>query len=60
MSGCETRKKKYGVVIVRFGYVEVEAESGMEAMRIANNNIRTDDVSWSDEWEATDYEEVVE
>lgn len=52
--------KKYGCVIVRYGYAEVEAESAAEAMDIVNQDYTTDDVNWSDDWAATDAEEVEE
>lgn len=44
---------KYCVTIVRTGCIFVEAESESMAMDIANHRV-TDDVSWSDDWEATD------
>jgi hypothetical protein len=48
--------KKYLVTIARFGFVEVEANSEGEAMYIADN-MQTEDISWSDDWEATDVKE---
>ena len=44
---------RYCVTIVRTGCVFVEAENEAKAMDIANHQT-TDDVSWSDDWEATD------
>ena len=49
--------KKYGVVVIRYGYIEIEAENETEAMRSANY-ADTDDVNWSDDWESTNCEEV--
>lgn len=48
--------KKYLVTIARFGFVEVEAENEMVAMEIANE-MESKDISWSDDWEATDVRE---
>ena len=44
---------KYSVCIVREGYVEVEASSPLDAQRKANQ-LRTQDISWDDDWEAYD------
>ena len=44
---------KYGVCIVREGYVEVEASSPLDAQRKANQ-LRTQDILWDDDWEAYD------
>ena len=44
---------KYCVTIVRTGCMFVEAETEADAMDIANHQ-NTDDVTWSDDWEATD------
>lgn len=44
---------KYGVTISRTGYVFVEAETESDAIDIANH-LKTDSVSWSDDWGATD------
>ena len=46
---------KYCVVIVRTGCVFIEAENEAEAMDIANH-YPTDEINWSDDWEATDCE----
>ena len=48
--------KKYLVTIARFGFIEVEADNEVDAMNIANN-MSTDYISWSDDWEATDARE---
>lgn len=48
--------KKYVVTIARFGFVEIAAENELEAMEIANS-METNEVSWSNDWEATDAEE---
>ena len=45
--------KKYCVVITRTGEVFIEAETQEEAMNIADS-LYGDDISWSDDWEATD------
>jgi len=50
---------KYGVTIVREGYVEVEASSPLDAQRKANQ-LRTQDVLWDDDWEAYDAYELEE
>ncbi len=47
---------KYLVTVVRTGCVFVEAESEAEAMDIADHQF-TDDISWSDDFDATDIEE---
>lgn len=52
--------KKYGVTVTRFGYVEVEAASAEEAVAIVNRDVKTDDVSWSDDWLGSDAEEVLD
>ena len=44
---------EYVVNIVRYGCVIVKADSTSEAMEIANC-MTTDEVNWSDDWEATD------
>lgn len=43
----------YEVTIVRTGVVFVKAACVSEAMDLAEHLV-TDDVSWSDDWEATD------
>lgn len=51
---------KFNVTIIRYGCVEVEANSSLEAMRIVNENYKTNDISWSDDWDATDADEIDE
>ena len=50
-------KKYYLVNVVRYGCVPVAARSEAEAMDIANHQ-RTQSVSWSDDWEPTEANEV--
>lgn len=54
---CDAYKKgkNYGVTIVRTGYVAVRAKSPEDARWIADH-IRTDAVSWSDDWGPTEVE----
>ena len=47
---------KYCVTIARMGCVFVEAANDSEAFGIANQ-LKTDDVSWDDDWYATYAEE---
>lgn len=47
---------KYLVTLVRTGCVFVKAESEAEALDIVNHQF-TDDIIWSDDFEATDIEE---
>lgn len=51
---------KFNVTVTRYGCVDVEANSSLEAMRIVNENYKTDDISWSDDWDATDADEIDE
>lgn len=44
---------KYCVTVVRTGCVFVEARTMNDAIDIANHQT-TDNVNWSDDWEATD------
>lgn len=44
---------KYCVTIVRTGCIFVEADSPEEAMDVADHQ-KTDEVSWSDDWDVTD------
>ena len=52
--------KRYWVTVVRYGGAEVEAENEHEAMKIVNEKYRTQDINWSDDWDATDADEEVE
>ncbi len=45
--------KTYDVTITRYGCVRIEAESESDAMRKANE-LPDKDISWSEDWEATD------
>ena len=45
---------KYCVTVARFGNIYVEAETGEEAMDIADRQT-TDIINWSDDWVVTDY-----
>ena len=44
---------KYCVTVIRTGCVFVEADNWEDALDIANYQL-TDDIYWSDDWEATD------
>lgn len=52
--------KQYWVTVVRYGGVDIEAENEEEAMRIVNTQVKTQDVNWADDWEATDADEEVD
>lgn len=43
----------YDVFFQREGYAQVEATSPEEAMRIANETLTYDDISWNETWPAT-------
>jgi len=47
------RIMKFNVTIARFGSIEVEAESGEQAMAKARQ-ASTGEIDWSDDWEPTD------
>lgn len=47
-------KQTYGVFFTRHGYAEIEAESAEDAMKLADETISTDKVSWDDDWSCTD------
>jgi hypothetical protein len=47
----------YNITIARTGCVNVEADSAEEAMFIANN-LKEQDISWTDDWNATDCETI--
>ena len=46
--------RSYGVFFSRNGYAQVMATSAEEAMRIADDQLTCDDVSWDDDWPVTD------
>ena len=46
--------RPYGVFFSRCGYAQVMATSAEEAMRIADERLTCDDVSWDDDWPVTD------
>lgn len=46
-------KRNYDVTVTRFGCVQVEAHSSEEAIEIADS-MKTDEITWSEDWEATD------
>lgn len=50
-------KKYYLVNVIRYGCIPVAAHSEAEAMDIANHQC-TQSVSWSDDWEPTEANEV--
>ena len=45
--------KKFDVFFTRNGYAQIEAETKEEAERIADQ-LKYDDVSWDDDWNAVD------
>ena len=49
---------KFSVTVTRYGSVEVEANSSLEAMRIVNEKYQTEDITWGDDWDATDADEI--
>lgn len=51
-------KQTYGVFFTRHGYAEIEAESAEEAMKLADETITSDEVSWDDDWPCTDAQPV--
>ena len=46
--------RTFGVFFTRNGYAEVQATSADEARRIADEELKYDDVSWDDDWLPTD------
>lgn len=46
--------RTYGVFFARNGYAKVLASSADEAWRIADKDLKYDDVSWDDDWGVTD------
>lgn len=51
-------KKMYGVFFTHHGYAEIEAESAEEAMKLADETIPFDEVTWDDDWSCTDAQPV--
>ena len=49
-------KKIYNVTFAHYGFVQVEAESELDAYRKAEGYGK-EDISWSDDFEATDVQE---
>lgn len=49
-------KKNYTVTFARYGFVQVEAESELNAYR-KGEGYGQEDISWSDDFEATDVQE---
>ena len=43
-------KKRYAVICSASGFVEIEAESEDEALRIANETLTWDDVYWDEDF----------
>lgn len=46
--------RTFEVFFSRNGYAEVQAASAEEARRIADEEMKYDDVSWDDDWHPTD------
>ena len=46
--------RTFGVFLSRCGYAEVKARNVQDAMRIADYELKLDDVSWDDNWHPTD------
>ena len=51
--------KKYTVTFARFGFVEVEAKSELDAFAKVKGYGK-EDINWSDDFEATDVQEKEE
>ena len=47
------KKKLFDVTVTRYGCVQVEAETSEEAISIANA-MKTNEITWGDDWSATD------
>lgn len=45
---------KYSVMVTRYGWVDVDAEDSVSALRLVNHDYQTDWIEWSDDWLATD------
>ena len=46
--------RSFGVFFTRCGYAEIKVASVQEAMRMADQDLRLDDISWDDDWHPTD------
>lgn len=46
--------RTFGVFFARCGYAQVKAKSAQDAMRIADLELKHDDISWDDDWHPTD------
>ena len=46
--------RTFGVFFTRCGYSEVKAMNAQDAMRIADQELKLNDVSWDDDWHPTD------
>lgn len=51
--GTFTVLRNYGVFFSHSGYAEIKAVSADEAMRIADETLKVDDVSWDEDWHPT-------
>ena len=51
-------EKWYSVTFMRIGSAMVMASSPEEAMRIADEAVKADEVTWLDDWPAVDAREV--
>ena len=52
--GTFTVLRNYGVFFSHSGYAEIKAVSADEAMRIADETMKVEDVSWDEDWHPTD------
>lgn len=52
--GTYSAIRPYEVFFSRNGYAVVHAPSAQEAIRIADEELKYDDVSWDDDWHPTD------
>lgn len=52
--GTYSTIRTFEVFFSRNGYAEVRAASAEEALRIADEEVKYDDVSWDDDWHPTD------
>ena len=49
---------RYGVVVCKYGYVEVDAVCEAEAINIVNDKCVADDINWDDDWMCIDAHKV--
>ena len=54
VNGTYSAIRTFEVFFSRNGYAEVQAASAEEARRIADEEMKYDDVSWDDDWHPTD------